>query len=186
MASEAQTNRSSLSEVLGGDHLLWHMWKRRASVTPKDDDVLEMHAMYSGDPDMRLLKRMKTNEEVGCDEEMLDEEPMSTNSTNSPVMSPASDDGIFSYPRRQNTDRSPASRPASSSSTDWSTSRPKPKRGQSFLKRLSSGISLPTRRSVDMETQDFTISQPREMEVKRRKKLEDYEITPDEDEMLLW
>ncbi|OQV09696.1 hypothetical protein CLAIMM_13789 [Cladophialophora immunda] len=53
--TEEQSN-GSLAEVLGNDHLLWHMWKRRASVAPRgEEDITDMKTLYATDPDMKLF-----------------------------------------------------------------------------------------------------------------------------------
>ena len=193
MPTYDKSNRSSLTDVIGGDHLFWQMWtKRRPSMMPSDDDMLEMHAMYAQDPDMRLLETQKTiGEELG-DEYMLDSE-----TSNGSLMSPATPTAggagfMFPYnpsptgERRQShlfhihKEISPAS---SQSSSRRPSSREKLSRGHSFLKRLSGGRSFLEEASVS--SRPLTRDEPRDIEIKRRKTLADYEKSSDGEEMLL-
>lgn len=188
MPTDEKGNRSSLSDVLGGDHLLWHMWKRRSSVAPREEDPLEMHSLFASDPDMKLLGTTKFDEDnLREDEEMLDEE-VSTGGSNSPTTSPIAQQTFFMNPFIQYSDKV-APRPAASPSAGLTSSpRRTLSRGASFMKRLSlSRPSSSAGSTTEMQIEDLIRSPGREMEVKRRKTLDDYEMEVDLDteEMLL-
>ena len=172
--SFSQNNRTTLSDVLGNDHLLWHMWKRRASVCPPDDEqMLEMKTMYENDPDMRLLgRRGSIDMQINFDNSDLlegrqfDETPSVSPRTRSPAeqmeASPLEKRPSFfrraskTIPRRSSTQKSAE----------------KTSRAPGLLKRLSM-----TSKSSDsgVEFDDLEL-ESRAVEVKRRKTLEDYEM----------
>lgn len=170
-------SNTSLADVLGNDHLLWHMWKRRASVAPwGEEDVLDMKMMYQTDPDMKLFGQ-------GCDLDPSDissssnEDPMLYDAVvnhlaprekhNTPMMTPSDRRSYFS------TTRSSSSSASSSSYIGRSNSDPKPQRRGSIMKRFSWGGRHHT---SDMGELDMTNLNGRPMEVKRRKTLNDYEM----------
>ncbi|KAK4945612.1 hypothetical protein LTR10_015231 [Elasticomyces elasticus] len=166
-------SNTSLADVLGTDHLLWHMWKRRASVAPRgEEDMLEMKIMYERDPDMKLF---------GSGWE-LDPSDISSSSNEDPMLQPLADNR--SLPReRLTTPTSPTSdrrsyviptRSSSSSSyVGQSDSSPKPQRRGSIMKRFSWGGR---QHSSDIAKLDVTNLGGRTMEVKKRKTLDDYEM----------
>lgn len=192
MPSYEKSNRSSLADVIGGDHLLWQMWtKRRPSMIQTDDDMLEMHTMYAQDPDMRLLDTHKELDDY-IDDYMLDSETSNASSINSASSTNRQQDFMFPYgpspvaerkhhhsfhlhkDSPQGSSQSEASRP---------TSRRKLSRGQSFFKRLS-GSRAPLEEASN-PSRPFHRDEPRELEIKRRKTLADYDKSSDTDDMLL-
>ncbi|KAK5231786.1 hypothetical protein LTR47_007189 [Exophiala xenobiotica] len=168
-------SNTSLADVLGNDHLLWHMWKRRASVAPRgEEDVLDMKMMYQTDPDMKLFGQ-------GWD---LDPSDMSSGSNGDRMLH----DTVVNHlaPReKHDTPMTPPSerrsyfsahRSSSASSSSYvgrSNSDPKPQRRPSIMKRLSWGGRPHT---SDMSGLDMTKLNGRTMEVKRRKTMDDYEM----------
>jgi hypothetical protein len=187
-----EKNRSSLTDVIGGDHLLWQMWtKRRPSMVPTDDDMLEMHTMYAQDPDMRLLDTHKELDGNGEDY-MLDSESSNTSSLNSASSTNTQQSFMFPYgpsPIAERKHHHPfhlhkdSPYPTSQSEAGRPNSRRKLSRGQSFLKRLSG-----TRASLEETStlsRPFSRDEPRELEVKRRKTLADHDKASDSDDMLL-
>lgn len=192
MPSYEKSNRSSLTDIIGGDHLLWQMWtKRRPSMIQTDEDMLEMHAMYAQDPDMRLLDTHKELDNNG-DDYMLDSETSNTSSINSASSMDGRQDFVFPYgpnpvaerkhhhPFHLHKDSSPTS---SQSDTSRPASRRKLSRGQSFLKRLSGTRS--SLEELSSSSRPFSRDEPRDVEIKRRKTLADYDQPLDGDEMLL-
>ncbi|KIX09381.1 uncharacterized protein Z518_00460 [Rhinocladiella mackenziei CBS 650.93] len=180
----------SLTDVLGNDHLLWHMWKRRASVAPRgEEDIDDMKTMYQTNPDMKLLSR-------GGDLDLSDmsssshDDPMLAESTDprSPVRERPSHPGTPTSERRSYF----ATTRSSSSSSSYigqpsNPSDPKLPRRGSIMKRFSWGGR---HHSSEMTELDLTNLEGRIMEVKRRKTLDDYEMMErdaahdDADEML--
>ncbi|KAI1611989.1 hypothetical protein EDD36DRAFT_465837 [Exophiala viscosa] len=175
MSSNLQESPSntSLADVLGTDHLLWHMWKRRASVVPRgEEDMLEMKIMYERDPDMKLFGD-------GWD---LDPSDISSSSNEDPIIQQTA--GNHSLPRERlptpilpTSDRRsycPPTRSSSSSShVGRSDASPKPQRRGSIMKRFSWGGR---QHSSDTAKLDMTSLGARAMEVKKRKTLDDYEM----------
>jgi hypothetical protein len=192
MPSYENSNRSSLTDIIGGDHLLWQMWtKRRPSMITTDEDMLEMHAMYAQDPDMRLLDTQKTVGDSNGEDYMLDSETSNASSTTSSPTVGGERGSMFHYGPQPVPDRKPHhhfhlhkdSSPASSvSGSSRPPSRQKLSRGQSFLKRLSGGRS--SMEEASSSSRPFSRDEPRDIEIKRRKTLADYE-EEDNDEMLL-
>lgn len=192
MPSYEKSNKPSLAEVIGGDQLLWQMWtKRKPSMIQVDDDMLEMHTMYAQDPDMRLLDPHKKHEDTE-DDYMLDSEPSNTSSINSSSSTNREQDFMFPYgpstvaeqkhlhPFHLHKDSS-----AKSSRSDYSrpTSRRRLSRGQSFIKRLSGSKASVVEASSP--SRPFSRDQPRDVEIKRRKTLADYDKLSGSDDMLL-
>lgn len=192
MPSCEKCNRSSLADVIGGDQLLWQMWtKRRPSMIQADDDMLEMHTMYAQDPDMRLLDTHEKHDDKG-DDYMLDSEPSNASSINSSSSTNRQQDFIFPYgpspvaerkhhhPFHVHKDPSPTS---SQSDSSRPTSRRRLSRGQSFIKRLSG--SRASVEEASSPSRPFSRDTPRDVEIKRRKTLADYDKLSDSDDMLL-
>ena len=193
MPAYSKTNGSSLADVIGGEHLLWQMWtKRRPSMIQSEEDMLEMHAMYARDPDMRLLESRKTTRDENGDEYMLDSEGLNVSSVNS--ASSVTGDEAFMFPygpyptgegRHRHSFHSPKETPPASSQNG--TSRPpstrKLSRRQSFFKRLSG--ERPSVEEASTSSRPFSRGEPRDIEIKRRKTLADYENSSGNDEMLL-
>ncbi|KAK5064734.1 hypothetical protein LTR84_000568 [Exophiala bonariae] len=158
---------SSLSDVLGNDHLLWHMWKRRASVAPRGEaDIEDMKILYESDPDMKLFAKdwNMDNRDMGSSsngEPMLQEMPSQLGKTSSSA-SPTADRRSYFTPSRSS---------SSSSSPAQTPSDAKLQRRGSMLKRLSWGG-----RSHSMESAglNMTSLDGRDFEVKRRRTMEDY------------
>ena len=195
MDSSPSQDNYSLSALLSDDHLMWHMWQRRTSVAPLPDDAIELHDMFAEDPDMKLIggsrrasKPLHTLQNIGDDEEMLEAE-YSTNGTNSPTSPPSESSTMYADPFIPSTRKS-AERPTSSCSA-----RPAPpsrlSRGQSFLKRLSlssrSSAGAGSTSDIDMQQmEEFLNDKRRPLEIKARKKLEDYQNGDGEvEEMIL-
>ncbi|EXJ90467.1 hypothetical protein A1O1_03570 [Capronia coronata CBS 617.96] len=175
---------NTLADLLGNDHLLWHMWKRRGSVRPRgEDDFHEMRAMYETDPDMKLLGTGwnidPSNISPGSTNESMLHDTMQKPSPHEKHMQPASptSERRSYFSQRQST--------SSSSVGGQSNSDSKFQRRSSILKRLSWGGRVQTAAEVDMT--DFG---GRTVEVKRRKTLDDYDMTEretmndDSDDML--
>jgi hypothetical protein len=192
MTSREKYNRSSLADVIGGDQLLWQMWtRRRPSMMQTDDDMLEMHTMYAQDPDMRLLDTHKEHDDKG-DDYMLDSEPSNASSIDSSSSTNRQQDFIFPcgpspvaerkhhHPFHLHKDPSPT---PSQSDSSRPTSRRRLSRGQSFIKRLSG--SRASVEEASSPSRPFSRDTPRDVEIKRRKTLADYDKLSDGDEMLL-
>ena len=193
MPSYETSNRSSLTDIIGGDQLLWHMWtKRRPSMIQTDDDILEMHAMYAEDPDMRLLETHTELDDKG-DEYMLESESSNASSTKPVSPTNAQQDIMLPYNPAPVTERKhhhPFHLHQNSSSATFqhdasttSTSSRRLSRGQSFIKRISGIRASVGERSSPLEK--FSYDGPRDVEVKRRKTLADYDKSSENDEMLL-
>jgi len=148
--------------------------------------------MYAQDPDMRLLethKEIDTND----DDYMLDSETSTGSSINSASSAGRQPDFMFPYgptpvserkhhhPFHLHKESSPA--PSSQSDTSRPASRQKLSRGHSFLKRLSG-----TRSSIDESSNSsrpFSRDDSRDIEIKKRKSLADYDKSLDSEDMLL-
>jgi len=190
--SSHHNDRSSLTEVLGNDYLLWHMWKRRASVTPRgEEDIVEMRTMYETDPDMKLfdgrswdLDPSDMNTASNADHTLEaslgqgSDRPITLSRERDPVPQHTSDssDKRPSYlPLSHTTSSSSIS--SSSSSSLWSSEPPSPTaklhRPESRPKRFSWG----GRQHADLGS-NFDLNNPgsRRVEVKKRKTLDDYEM----------
>ncbi|KIW38358.1 uncharacterized protein PV06_09330 [Exophiala oligosperma] len=172
------SSNTSLADALGDDHLLWHMWKRRASVVPRgEEDVLEMKMMFQTDPDMKLFGH----------EWSLDPDPSPADKNNG-FTSHEGAKGLRQSQGQRNKTTTPMSdkrsyssaSDSSSSSLSYvgrSSSEPKPQRRGSLIKRFSWGGRHHT---PDMSRLDVTKLNDRTMEVKRRKTLDDYEVMNNE------
>lgn len=169
--SEQLTN-SSLSDVLGNDHLLWHMWKRRASVAPRgQEDVEDMRTLYESDPDMKLFGKgwcLGTSDMSPSSNEdpMLQELTTRTRKSSSSA-SPMSDRRSYFGPTRSTS----SSSSSSSSSTGQATSDPKLQRRGSIMKRFSWGGRQHATELIGLE---MTNLNGRDFEVKRRRTMDDY------------
>lgn len=160
----------SLVDVLGNDQLLWHMWKRRASVTPLDEEEEAIHGMrtmFETDPDMKSLCRRWDQDPSDIssgsnDDHMLQDTVHQGSPSRDKAMTP-------------NTARRSyfASTPSSSSSSCVGQSSSDFKRRGSLLKRLAWGGRHHTPEQTGVEVPKLD---GRTMEVKRRKTLDDYEM----------
>jgi hypothetical protein len=164
--SEQLTN-SSLSDVLGNDHLLWHMWKRRASVAPRgQQDVEDMRTLYESDPDMKLFSKGWA----------ADASDMSSSSNEDPMLQ-----DLTTRPRKSSSPASPMSdrrsyfgpsrSSSSSSSTGQAASDPKLQRRGSIMKRFSWGGR---QHATELTGLEMTNLNGRDFEVKRRRTMDDY------------
>ena len=161
---------SSFAEVIGKDHLLWHMWQRRASVAPRgEEDVIDLNNMFATDPDMKLFSSKwdldlsdvssSSNEDPMLQETMHNlsprakaTSPMSPNSERRSYFSPTRPSSSSGYVGRSNVDS---------------------KRKSSAVKRFTWG----GRQGVSAQSApDVSKLNRRTMEVKRRKTLEDYDM----------
>ncbi|OAP61361.1 hypothetical protein AYL99_03564 [Fonsecaea erecta] len=168
--SEAQSN-GSLAEVLGNDHLLWHMWKRRASVAPRgEEDITEMKTLYATDPDMKLFSSRwdldPSDISSGSNEDPMLQDPMESrpsprDKAHSP-MTPTSERRSYFTPTR-----------SSSSSTYVGRSSADPKRRSSLIKRFTWGGRHNTAEATSLDVGKL---EQRTMEVKRRKTMDDYDM----------
>jgi hypothetical protein len=184
------SSNTSLADMLGDDHLLWHMWKRRGSVAPRgEQDIIDMKMMYETDPDMKVLGG-------GWD---LDHDDLGSGSSEDSMLqkpahsrSPRRETQPHDQPRTPTSEPRPpfpAAYPSSSSSSSSSTSSSpvayvgrsnsdsKPQRRGSLMKRFSWGGR---RQNSDLAAVDMTSLNGRPMEVKRRKTLVDYEMMDQE------
>lgn len=170
MTTSSESERltdSSLSDVLGNDHLLWHMWKRRASVAPRGEaDIEDMKTLYESDPDMKLFSKdwsmgNSDMESSSNGDPMLQELPSQLRKSSTSA-SPMSDRRSYFAPSRSS---------SSSSSPVQTPSEPKLQRRGSIMKRFSWGG-----RSQPMESAglNMTSLNGRDFEVKRRRTMEDY------------
>lgn len=167
-------SNTSLADALGDDHLLWHMWKRRASVAPRgEEDVLEMKMMYQSDPDMKLFGHGwsfdPSSNTSGNNDDFMSHE--AANGRRRPQ-------GQHDVPMTSISDKRSYSSASDSSSSSLSyvgrsSSEPKSQRRGSLIKRFSWGGRHHT---SDTSRLDMTKLNDRTMEVKRRKTLNDYEI----------
>ena len=179
-----EDSNGSLAEVIGNDHLLWHMWQRQASVAPRgQEDVTDMKNLFVADPDMNLFSSRRdldrSDVSSGSNEDpMLDDTRYTTSprDISSPPISPSSERRSYFTPRRP-----------SSSSGYVGRSSADPSRRPSLIKRFTWGErhSTPQAPSDDVLKRD-----QRTVEVKRRRTLEDYEAmdrevsTDDSNDML--
>lgn len=175
MSSKLQESPSntSLADVLGNDHLLWHMWKRRASVAPRgEEDMLEMKIMYETDPDMKVLSSgwdlspgdiSSSSNEDPMLQHSLDHQPLPRERLTTPITPTSERRSHFTPPRSS----------SSSSYVGLSDSSSKPQRRGSIMKRFSWGGR---QHSSNMAGLDVTNLGGRAMEVKKRKTLDDYEM----------
>jgi len=154
------SHRQSVSEALGGDHLLWKIWKRRGSAAPPEaDDMLEMHIMFENDLDTTLLRR---EDWASYDDSMLFDSfdfsrKSKPSSESSWLGSPA--DEISEEPHKNHT--------LQSHSTQSSTSTPKKaKQRSSALQKIT-----PSSRMSDDEILFQQSSPAREVDIKKRKTL---------------
>lgn len=162
--------RQSLSEALGGDHLLWKIWKRRGSAAPSEaGDMLEMHNMFEHDPDMKLLKR---EDRSSYEDPMLFDSfdfsrELIPSSGSSWPGSPA--DELFEEPLKDPTLHSQSTQ--SSTRTQNPTSTPKKtKRRSSALQKIT-----PSSRMSDDDILFQQSSPTREVGIKKRKTLLGYQ-----------
>lgn len=162
---------SSLADVLGNDHLLWHMWKRRASVAPRgEEDIVDMRMMYETDPDMKLLSGRwdldPSDVSSGSNEDPMLQETMTMRSPHRET---------HSQPITPNSERRsyfPSTR-SSSSSSYVGRSSSDPKRRSSLIKRFTWGGR---NNAAEAPRLDMSKINNRTMEVKRRKTMDDYEM----------
>jgi hypothetical protein len=165
---DASTN-ASLSDVIGNDHLLWHMWKRRQSVAPRgQEDVIDMNKLFANDPDMKLFSsRWDLDPEdtsPGSSEDTTPQEDMTSPSDLSPK-TPGSE--------RRRSYFGPARTTSSSSSSYVGRPAPDSKRKSSLVKRFTWGgrQSCTHEATMDMPKR----SPPRHVEIKKRRTLADYD-----------
>ncbi|EXJ80917.1 hypothetical protein A1O3_07205 [Capronia epimyces CBS 606.96] len=168
----ASSSNAPLADVLGDDHLLWYMWKRRASVALRgEEEVHEMRNMYEMDPDMKVFG-------AGWGIDLSDigpesnEDPMLQDNMENP--SPMGDDTQPPTPTSERRSFFSPIRSASSSSAVGSrNSSSKLHSRGNILKRFSWGV-----RRHAVEVTEFDAANPggRTIEVKRRKTLDDYEM----------
>lgn len=167
---DQENSNSSLAEVIGNDHLLWHMWQRRASVAPRGEaDVIDMNALFAKDPDMKLFNSRwdldpsdlssSSNEDPMLQETGYDQSPR--NKATSP-MTPNSERRSYFTPPRS----------ASSSSGYVGRSSVDQSRRSSLIKRFTWGGRRPAHQA---QTLDVSKLEQRTIEVKKRKTLNDYE-----------
>ena len=196
-AMDVRSKQPSLSDMLGGDHLMWHMWKRRASVAPREEDSLELHDMFAEDPDMKLIGSRRNSptlfDTLKEDEEMLDTS-FSTSTTNSPITPDSPLDEVFSNPFIVSSPRKASYWPTASAATSQirqtTPRRQLSRHGSSFMKRLSisrpsssGGNSSSSNDEIDMQRVEQLVSaKGRSVEIKRRKTLDDYHEQVDEND----
>jgi len=167
MTESENLNNSSLSDVLGNDHLLWHMWKRRGSVAPRGgQDVEDMRTLYESDPDMKLFGRgwgLDTSDLSSSSNQdpMLQERPSRSRKTSSPA-SPMSERRSYFGPTRSS---------SSSSSAGQAIPDPKLQRRGSIMKRFSWGGRQHATELTGLEMSNLS---GRDFEVKRRRTMDDY------------
>lgn len=167
--TQEETN-GSLAEVLGNDHLLWHMWKRRASVAPRgEEDFTDLKTLYETDPDMKLFSSRWD----------LDPNDISAGSSEDPIlqdsMHPQSPRDKSTSPMTPNSERRsyfPPTRSSSTTSGYVGRSSADPKRKSSLIKRFTWGGR---NNASQAQSLDMSKLEKRTMEVKRRKTLNDYE-----------
>ncbi|OAG34778.1 hypothetical protein AYO21_11079 [Fonsecaea monophora] len=170
-SQSGEQSNISLAEVLGNDHLLWHMWKRRASVAPRgEEDIVDMKTLYATDPDMKLFSARwdldPSDISSGSNEdpmlhEALEGRTSPRDKAHSPV-TPNSERRSYFTPTR-----------SSSSSTYVGRSSADPKRRSSLIKRFTWGGR---QTNADTSTLDVGKLEQRTMEVKRRKTMDDYDM----------
>jgi len=162
----------SLSEVLGGDHLLWNIWKRRGSAAPPEaGDMLEMHTMFENDPDMRLLSSKREDRSSYDDSMMYGSFDFSRKTTQSSESSWAGSpsDELLEEPFEDDSKFYPQSSQSSTQSRTSLSTPNKTKRRPSVLQKLT----RPPRMSEDDIL--FQQSSPtRQVDIKKRKTLLDY------------
>ncbi|KIX96721.1 uncharacterized protein Z520_07440 [Fonsecaea multimorphosa CBS 102226] len=170
-SQSVEQSNGSLAEVLGNDHLLWHMWKRRASVAPRgEEDVTDMKTLYATDPDMKLFSSRwdldPSDSSSGSNEDpmlqdAMDSRPSPRDKAHSP-MTPNSERRSYFTPTR-----------SSSSSTYVGRSGADPKRKSSLIKRFTWGGR---HNGPEAPALDVGKLEQRTIEVKRRKTLDDYDM----------
>ena len=173
--STGSDSTGSLSEVIGNDHLLWHMWKQRASVAPRgEEDVADMKTLFATDPDMKLFGSRRD----------LDRSDISASSNEDPMLdepkysqSPRGKTGSPMSPNAERRSYFALARSPSSSSGYVGRSSADPGRRSSLIKRFTWGgrHNLPQVPSAELSKLD-----ERTIEVKRRKTLDDYETRDEE------
>ncbi len=164
-----ENSDGSLAEVIGSDHLLWHMWKRRASVAPRgEEDIIDMKSLFATDPDMKLFSSRwdlsPSDISSSSNEDPMLQESDYNQSSRAKAISPITPTvERRSYPT--STRSSPSSGYVGRTSAD-------PGRRSSLIKRFTWGgrQSAPQAPALDMSKLE-----QRTMEVKRRKTLDDYE-----------
>ena len=172
----ANSSTQATSELSGTDQLPWHIWKRQSVCPSSEEQMLDMRTIYKSYPDMRLLGRSKLSPiQTAFEGDMLEDFRFARACDNLQI-SPRTgkpktpgDVGVrakkpFSFKRRS----------TSSSLSSLSRSPEKHPLGQALLKRLSSGKTSDDRDMLEFDTADHG---SRTMEVKRRKTLQDYEMT---------
>ena len=161
---------SSLSEVLGNDHLLWHMWQRRASVGPRgEQDITGLKTMFATDPDMKLFSSRwnldPSDRSSSSSEDPMLQDPMRNLSPKDKPVSPSPTSERRSYfiPTSSTT---ASSNYVGRSGTDTN-------RRSSLIKRFTWGGRQSARQESVLDVSKLI---QRTIEVKRRKTLDDYDI----------
>ncbi|KAK5944967.1 hypothetical protein PMZ80_002170 [Knufia obscura] len=163
--------RQSLSEALGGDRLLWNIWKRRGSAAlPEAGDMLELHNMLENDPDMRLLSSKREDQPPQGDSMLFDSydysrrPPLSSDSS----YTGSSSNELFEEPLEDPVMYSQFTQSSTQAPTSTPTTK-KAKRRPSLLQK----ITRPSRMSEDDIL--FQQSSPtRQVDIKKRKTLLEY------------
>lgn len=165
---------TSLSDVLGNDHLLWRMWQRRASVAPRgQEDVEDMKRLYESDPDMKLFGRDWSFDasDMGSSsngDPMLQDMPTRLRKASSSA-SPVSERRSYFAQSRSSSNSS--SSPGQTPSPGQIRPDPKLQRQGSIYKRFSWGGR---HAAVEPAGLELTSRDDRDCEVKRRRMMEDY------------
>lgn len=165
---------TSLSDVLGNDHLLWRMWQRRASVAPRgQEDVEDMKRLYESDPDMKLFGRDWSFDasDMGSSssgDPMLQDMPTRLRKASSSA-SPVSERRSYFAQSRSSSNSS--SSPGQTPSPAQIRPDPKLQRQGSIYKRFSWGGR---HAAVEPTGLNLTSRDDRDCEVKRRRMMEDY------------
>ncbi|EXJ62432.1 hypothetical protein A1O7_02867 [Cladophialophora yegresii CBS 114405] len=165
-----ESSSCSLAEVIGNDHLLWHIWKRRASVAPRgEEDISDMKTLFATDPDMKLFSSRwdldpsdissGSNEDPMLQETVYNRSPR--DKANSPMTPNSERRSYFAITRS----------PSSSGHVGRSTADPK--RRSSLIKRFTWGGRQSSPQAAALEAPKL---EQRTIEVKRRKTLDDYEM----------
>lgn len=167
-----QKSEASLSDVLGNEHLMWKMWQRRGSVAPRgEEDINDMRMLYESDPDMKFFG-------PGWD---LSPSDVSSSSNEDPMLHqvvPRRSPSTQSTPSPTRSSYVGTKRPTSSSSTGKQNTDGKHQRRSSLIKRFHWGGRQNT---GDLTNLDENKVSNREVEVKRRRTMDDYD-TMDKDE----
>jgi hypothetical protein len=160
----------SLDELLGSDASLYDMWSRRSSIGLQSGAI---RRMYESDPDMKPIRSRRNSRSSSTDS------TSGSQIASHQVSRPSS--AYVRTPAKQESN-SPRATLVKRSSTASSTSSAEGAKRHSLLRRLSKGSS---KGNSDREMLDFDYSrtQNRDVEIKKRKTLDDYDDV--DDEMLL-